>query len=181
MVARPAITVPRISGLGVVLRPFEARDVDAVRDASSDPSITDVTTVPTVADPGLAEEWLARQHERAATGVGYSFAIEADEECVGQIGLWLRERDQGRATIGYWIRPARRRRGYALGALRTLTEWAWHLPDVHRLQVHIDPTNVASLRTAEQAGYEREGLLRSCQKIGDERRDMLVHSHLRPR
>lgn len=173
------LTVPRMSARGIVLRPFEAGDADAVREASSDPAITDVTTVPTVTDPGLAEEWLIRQHERAVTGVGYSFAIEVDGECVGQIGLWLRERDQGRATIGYWIRPARRRRGHALSALQTLTEWAWHLPEVHRLQLHIDPVNDASLRTAERAGYTREGLLRSWQKIGGERRDMFVYSRLR--
>lgn len=173
------LTVPRMSARGIVLRPFAAGDADAVREASSDPAITDVTTVPTVADAGLAEEWLERQHERAATGVGYSLAIEVDGECVGQIGLWLRERDQGRATIGYWIRPSRRRRGHALSALQTLTEWAWSVPEIHRLQLHIDPVNDGSLRTAERAGYTREGLLRSWQRIGHERRDMFVYSRLR--
>lgn len=171
--------VPRLVGHGVALRPFDDSDVAAVMDAASDPSITDVTTVPTVADPGLAGEWLARQHERAATGVGYSFAIEAEEECVGQIGLWLRDLDEGRASIGYWVRPLRRGRGHALAALRTLTEWAWQHPGLHRLQLHIDPTNMASIRTAERAGYECEGLLRSWQEIGDERKDMFVYSRLR--
>jgi ribosomal-protein-alanine N-acetyltransferase len=181
MVASSGTAVPRIPGFGVVLRSFEDSDIDAVLDASTDPSITDVTTVPTVADEGLAEEWLARQHERASVGVGYSFAIEVAGECVGQIGLWLRDGDQGRATIGYWIRPMRRRTGCALRALLTLSVWSWNLPDLHRLQLHIDPMNVASIRTAERAGYQREGLLRSWQKIGDERRDMLVYSLLRPR
>lgn len=174
-----ALSVPRVQGPAVVLRPFEESDIDAVLEASFDRSITDVTTVPVVPDSGLAGEWLARQHQRAATGRGYSFAVEANEECVGQIGLWLRDRDQGRATVGYWIRPTRRGQGYALSALRTLTEWAWNLADLHRLQLHIDPTNVPSLRTAERAGYAREGLLRSWQKIGDEHRDMLVYSGLR--
>lgn len=177
--ARPVLSVPRVPGAGVLLRPFEDSDIDAVVEVSVDRSITDVTTVPRVADTRLACEWLARQHQRAATGIGYSFAIEVNEECVGQIGLWLRDRDEGRASIGYWIRPTRRGRGYALDALRTLTEWAWHLSDLHRLQLHIDPTNAPSLQTAERAGYTREGLLRSWQKIGDERRDMLVYSRLR--
>ncbi|MFJ6531381.1 GNAT family N-acetyltransferase [Microbacterium sp. NPDC091662] len=177
--APSALSVPRVPGPGIVLRPFEASDIDAVLDASFDRSITDVTTVPFAADHGLAGQWLVRQHERAAAGIGYSFAIEANEGCVGQIGLWLRDRDQGRATVGYWIRPARRGQGYAHSALRTLTEWAWHLSDLHRLQLHIDPTNVPSLRTAERAGYTREGLLHSWQKVGDERRDMLVYSRLR--
>ena len=48
-------------------------------------------------------------------GEGYSFAI-ADEVtggAIGQIGLWLRNLDHGRASTGYWVadqsrlRPAR--------------------------------------------------------------------------
>ncbi|WP_454173462.1 GNAT family N-acetyltransferase [Microbacterium maritypicum] len=83
--------------------------------------------------------------------------------------------------MGYWIRPTQRRRGYAVGALVTLTEWAWAIPDLHRLQLYIDPTNLPSRATAERAGYACEGLLRSWQTIGDERKDMLVYSQLRPR
>lgn len=181
MTAFPEVVVPRIAGDGIVLRAFESTDADAVLDASTDRSITAVTTVPATSDPDLAAEWIARQHERARTGSGYSFAIQSADECVGQIGLWLRELHEGRATIGYWIRPSRRRRGYALDALHTLSDWAWSLPNLHRLQLHIDPANRASCRTAERAGYEREGLLRSWQEIAEERRDMLVYSMIRPR
>ncbi len=72
-------------------------------------------------------------------------------------------------------------RRYALDALQTRSGWAWNLSDLHRLQLHIDPANWASCRTAERAGYEREGLLRSWQEIAEERRDMLVYSVVRPR
>ena len=48
------------------------------------------------------------------------------------------------------------------------------------MQLYIEPWNTASLRTAERAGYEREGLLRSSMGIGGRRRDMLVHAALRP-
>jgi RimJ/RimL family protein N-acetyltransferase len=39
---------------------------------------------------------------------------------------------------------------------------------------------VAEVRTAERAGYEREGLLRSHQEIGGRRRDMLLYAVVRP-
>jgi RimJ/RimL family protein N-acetyltransferase len=38
---------------------------------------------------------------------------------------------------------------------------------------------VASARTAESAGYEREGLLRSHQEIGGKRVDMLLYAKIR--
>ncbi|HEU5471281.1 MAG TPA: hypothetical protein VFV67_11555 [Actinophytocola sp.] len=37
----------------------------------------------------------------------------------------------------------------------------------------------AIIRTAEQGGYLREGLLRSHQRIGDSRRDMLLYAAIR--
>jgi len=53
------------------------------------------------------------------------------------------------------------------------------LPGIHRLELFIEPTNVASWRTAEGAGFEREELLRSWMTIGDRRRDMYVYSRTR--
>jgi RimJ/RimL family protein N-acetyltransferase len=40
--------------------------------------------------------------------------------------------------------------------------------------------NAGSIGTAERAGYEREGLLRSHQEIGGRRRDMLLYATVRP-
>ena len=42
----------------------------------------------------------------------------------------------------------------------------------------MEPWNEASIRTAERAGFRREGLLRSWQEVGAERKDMLMYSLL---
>ena len=47
-----------------------------------------------------------------------------------------------------------------------------------RIELWIEPSNVASLTVAERAGFTREGLLRSFMEIGGERRDMLMYSLL---
>ncbi|WP_298462395.1 GNAT family N-acetyltransferase [uncultured Cellulomonas sp.] len=169
------LVVPVITGPSVILRPFQTSDVEAVLDATTDPLIPLITSVPDIADSELAAAFVRRQHERATMGVGYSFAVESRAVCVGQIGLWLRDLDQGRATIGYWIRPSSRRCGHATHALGALTRWAWNLPEVHRLQLYIEPHNVGSWRAAERVGYAREGLLRSWEVVGDERRDMFMY------
>ncbi|WGM20725.1 GNAT family N-acetyltransferase [Paenarthrobacter sp. OM7] len=43
-------------------------------------------------------------------GTGYSFAIadSSSDQAVGQIGLWLKDLSQGRASIGYWVAPSHR-------------------------------------------------------------------------
>jgi ribosomal-protein-alanine N-acetyltransferase len=50
---------------------------------------------------------------------------------------------------------------------------------LHRIELYIEPWNVASVRTAERARYQREGLLRSHQEIGGRRRDMLLYAIIR--
>lgn len=172
--------MPRLSAGPVVLRGFEDRDAGLVRSVADDPLIPLITTVPTSGAPRDAIAFIERQRDRLVTGVGYSFAIaDADtDEAVGQIGLWLPEIAEGRATTGYWIGSPFRRRGYLRAALHALTTWALSLEEVKRLQLYVEPWNEGSWRAAEACGYQREGLLRSWQLVGDERKDMYVYSAL---
>ena len=75
--------------------------------------------------------------------------------------------------------PGARGRGVAAQALTALTSFAWGVPELHRVELYIEPWNVASARTAEAAGYQHEGLLRSQQAIGGRRVDMMIYSALR--
>ncbi len=171
-------SLPTLTSPLVALRPFEGRDAVLVASAAGDPLVPLITTVPASGSEEDVQAYIARQKDRLPSGVGYSFAI-ADahsDEAVGQIGLWTGEIDRGRASIGYWIGPPFRRRGYATAALRTLTRWALTLEDVHRLQLFVEPWNEASWRAAEAAGYQREGLLRRWERVGDELRDMYAYS-----
>ena len=165
----------------VRLRPFAPRDVDMVRSLSSDPytPLTGSLDGDATADQALA--WIQRQHDRLVTGAGYSFCIAdaEDDRGLGQVGLWPAEIEHGRATAGYGVAPEERGRGVAARALTALTRFAWTLPELHRIELYIEPWNVASVRTAENAGYLPEGLLRSRQVIGGRRVDMLLYATLR--
>ncbi len=152
-------------------------------DLAADPYVPLTGTLPGDADRDEALRYIQRQHERLVTGAGFSFcvALKESDGGVGQAGLWLKSIDAGRATAGYAIAPASRGMGLGGQALRALTDFAWTLPEVHRIELFIEPWNVASQRTAETAGYEREGLLRNHQEIGDRRVDMLLYAAVRPR
>ncbi|WP_344649433.1 GNAT family protein [Cryptosporangium japonicum] len=170
---------PRLEGGGVRVRPFTDRDVELIYEVSADPSITSLTAVPPAADAEAALEFIRQQHARQTEGRGYSFAIassDTDRAC-GQIGLWLDRYE--RASLGYWVAARRRGGGVASAALALVSHWCLTLPAVHRLELHIQPWNEGSRRTAERVGYRREGLLRSWQEVGGARRDMLMYSLLR--
>ena len=52
------------------------------------------------------------------------------------------------------------------------------MPGVERLELYVEPWNEGSWRAAEAAGYQREGLLRAWQRVGDARGDMYMYSIL---
>jgi RimJ/RimL family protein N-acetyltransferase len=139
-----------------------------VLDSATDPYIPLIGTLPAYATE--------------AEGAGFSFAIAGAEtgRAVGGIGLWLRELVHGRASAGYSIAPRDRGFGYAADALVALTAFGWSLPGLHRLELYIEPWNTGSIRTAERAAFQREGLLRSHQEMGGRRRDMLLYAAGRP-
>lgn len=174
----PALHLPRLVGETLTLRAFEEQDTAVVLSAAGDPLIPRITSVPAAPDPVAALAFVRRQHERASTGSGYSFAIAENRTgaALGQIGLW--PGPDGRASVGYWVGPEHRGRGVATAALRLLSRWALGSAGVHRLELYVEPWNSGSWRAAERAGYRREGLLRSWQEVGAERRDMLMYSLL---
>lgn len=179
-----ALIVPCLpAGEHYLLRPWELGDLPLVREASQDAYIPLITTVPPEYSPEAGEAFIRRQWDRAASGTGYPFIIirRHDGRPIGNIGLWLKELSAGRASVGYWLAASARGRGAAAPALRAVADWALTDLQIPRIHLYVEPWNVASQRTAEYAGFEREGLLRSWQRVGEQRRDMIVYSKIKTR
>lgn len=164
------------------LRGLTEGDVPMLVDLSSDPYLPLIGSLPGNTDRDGALGYIERQQDRLTTGAGYAFcvALAASDEAVGGAGLWLASIDQGLATAGYCIAPRHRGRRLASQALRALTTFAWTLPQVQRIQLYIEPWNMASERTAQIAGYQGEGVLRRHQVIGGKHVDMLLYATNRP-
>src|ERR1700761_1998572 len=160
------------------LRPFTLADFGAVREASGDSYIPLITTVPAAFTEDEGHRFIERQLSRAAQGTGYSFAIAdaGTDRGVGQVGLWLKDLGEGRASIGYWVVRSARGRRAAASALQALALWALDDLQVPRLELYVEPWNMASIKTAERAGFQREGLLRSWQEVGGTRKDMYMYA-----
>jgi [ribosomal protein S5]-alanine N-acetyltransferase len=164
----------------VILRAFHSSDASMVEELATDPYVPLIGSLPAHADTAAAAAWIGRQHARLAENIGFSFCIaDEQDQPLGFAGLWTRGLPGGRATAGYAVRPSARGRGIATHALKALTAFGWTLPDLHRIELYIEPDNLASRRTAEHAGYLHEGVLRQHQEIGGTRRDMCLYAVLR--
>lgn len=172
------LELPMLHGRRLLLREWRSSDVSTVQEASQDPFIPFITTVPSTSGEPEALAFIERQHDRLRTRAGYVFAIaDTSDRAVGLIGLFFSSGAAStRASIGYWIASSQRRRGYAAEALGILTSWAKLHQDLDRLELYVEPWNSSSWRAAERAGYEREGLLRAWERIDGKPCDMYMYA-----
>jgi ribosomal-protein-alanine N-acetyltransferase len=165
----PALTwpVPLPQWGPVRLRPFAESDLDLVAELAADPYVPLIGSVPAVFSEAEGLAYLERQRQRLTDGTGWSFAIAEleSDRAVGSAGLWWQEGRRARA--GYTVAPSARGRGYAKAGLRALTAFAWTQPDIERVELFIEPTNLASISVARSCGYREEGLL--SHQTGDRR------------
>jgi RimJ/RimL family protein N-acetyltransferase len=141
----------------------------------------DRTALPPVC-PGTAGElagWLAEtvhRHRLDDHGVHLVMVESGTGEIVGSIGLRDADREAGTCEIGYGVSAGRRGRGYATAAARAVGRWALTEGGMRRVQLHARVDNVASLRAAERAGFQREGILRMAEWEDGKAYDLAVLS-----
>lgn len=150
------MTLPTLSGPGIVLRPLEISDAEALFAAHGDAETHHYWSAPAHRDVAETrrniEETLALSHARA-------WAItEAGGEALGRVGLFP-VRD-GVGELGIIMRRDATGRGLASKAIRLVEEYAFGELGLHRLAADVDPDNNASLSLFLRAGFQREGLLR---------------------
>ena len=75
-----------------------------------------------------------------------------DGEPIGGTGM-LRRVGDGGVEIGYWIHVDHTGNGYATELTEALTDAAFRIDGIERVEIHHDKANVASGRVPEKAGF----------------------------
>ena len=158
----------------VALRGWRDTDVPAIAAMMDEPEIARYTRAPSPYRERDAIQWRAlhptmmRRHEELPLAV----VDAAGGDLLGSISLRLR--GDARGELGYLVAAHARRRGVGTRALRLLARWAFEQHGMERLELLVQPSNVASLAMAERVGFRREGLLRSHSVMRGERVDMVM-------
>ena len=109
---------------------------------------------------------------------GYSFlTFSRRENCiVGGIGLTQVRRGVAQTgVVGYWVGQPFGGQGYTTEATRLLLEFAFDHLGLHRVEAACLPSNQASIRVLEKAGFRREGYARAYLRIAGEWADHLLY------
>lgn len=149
-----------IEAAPLVLRPWELADRDAMAAAVGESTEHLRPWMPWVAFEPLSKaarteliEDFGRSWE---TEEAFVYGLFVAGKPVGGCGLHKRV-GAGGLEIGYWVHPAWVGRGLASTAARALTEAAFELPEIERVEVRHDKANAASRRIPEKLGFELSG------------------------
>jgi RimJ/RimL family protein N-acetyltransferase len=149
----------------VALRFFVDDDVPAIAAACAEAEIArwlDQIPQPYTEADARAYVDLCRASWREGTMSTFAITDAATGELLGSVGVrHLSGLEEGTSEVGYWVKREARGRGVATHALRLVCGWAVEQPGIARLQLRADVENRPSQRVAENAGFRREGVLRS--------------------
>jgi len=179
-------TLPSVEGEGVNLRPPQMADFEewtALRSASRDFL---VPWEPTWPADDLARASFRRRLKRYAedwrTDQSYAFFIFRKEDNVLVGGLTLASVRRGVAqagSLGYWMGAPFVRRGHMTAAVKAVLSFTFSTLRLHRVEAACIPTNTASIRLLERAGFTREGYARQYLCINGTWQDHLLFARLR--
>lgn len=107
----------------------------------------------------------AREMENGTAWPFFIFAGE-DQTLVGAATLSnVRRGVAETGTLGYWIGQPFAGRGHATAGVRTVVAHAFGALRLHRVEAACLPSNIASRRVLEKAGFRKEGEARAYLKI----------------
>lgn len=127
-----------------------------------------------------AQWYIAQQVLNWNDGSAYYFMAYDAEGAAGIGFLNSFNRIHRFANLGYWIRSDRTGRGYATATTRLLARFGFESLGLHRIEIVVDPQNIASQRVAEKAGAVREGILRNRLLYDEGPRDAVMFSIIPP-
>jgi RimJ/RimL family protein N-acetyltransferase len=177
-IPRPEST--ELTAAAMVLRPWRADDAPAMHDAVRESMQSLATWLPWChPDYGLvdAQARIDACHAGWAQGELFSFATLDDEgRLLGSVGLSQVNRLHRSANAGYWLRTSAQGHGWASRALARVARFGFEQLGLIRVEIVAEPGNVASRRTAEQAGARFEVIARNKIWSRDRPADAAVYS-----
>jgi RimJ/RimL family protein N-acetyltransferase len=158
----PWLTVPTLSGEGLVLRAMTQADVPRIVEACSDERTQHwLGRLPHPYSAQSALTYLHAQRESRATDAGVSWAVTepGDDRLVAAISFFDHTRGL-EAEIGYWAHPEARGRGVTSRALRLVTAYCFDELGLEKVNIAHAVDNEASRHVIESCGFREYGVER---------------------
>ena len=91
----------------------------------------------------------------------YGLFDSTDHAVIGGVGMHARIGAAAR-EIGYWVRVDRTSQGFATESAAAMTRIGFELLNLHRIEIHCDPRNLASAAVPRKLGYANQVTMQAC-------------------
>jgi len=154
--------VPILETSRLCIRCLRMEDAPAMLDILSDEETVRFWGRPMMTELAQAETYTRENLEWMEDGHCLYWGLEekASNRMIGTCTLFRLDSDNRRGEIGYLLNRAYWRQGLMSEALECVIAYAFGELKLHRLEADTDPDNIASIRTLERFGFQREGLFR---------------------
>ena len=163
------------SSVNVTLRAIEPEDLDLLYQIENDQQLWHVGATNVPYSRYTLHDYIATSSDDIYADRQVRLIVEidsqgenADHETVGICDIVRFEPQHLRAEAGIVIMKPYRQQGYALAALQQLAQYALRILHLHQLYAVVAADNAAALALFQQAGYERQGVLREWLQRGHE-------------
>ena len=146
----------------LTLRPWHPDDADDVQTIMAEPAMHAFLPLPDPYTRADAEAFVTDLGVRGRQdGISLPSALVQTDtgRLIGAAELQLPGARRLSGEIGYWVAVAARGRGYSAEASRALADWGF-AHGLHRAEIYCAVGNLASAKTALNAGFRLEGVLR---------------------
>lgn len=133
------------------------------------------------ASPPQVAAFLRRARGSFDLGKDFCFGVFSrdDGRLVGGVAAHVSDASVGRCAMEVWVRASASRAGVANEALVALSTMLFEVAAAQRLELLIEPNNVASRALASGLGFRKEGLFRGMLRRSDRVRDLVFYAMLR--
>ncbi len=115
-----------------------------------------------------------RNAARCGEMIVYAIRLDAEQPIIGTVSLHARI-GAGALEIGYWIARSHERRGFAKEAAAAMLHIGFVCLALHRMEIHTDPANLASIGVARSNGLREHAVVRNCVlSASSSRRDSVI-------
>jgi ribosomal-protein-alanine N-acetyltransferase len=116
----------------------------------------------------------------ANEAVMWAISLKEDpKKLIGTICLWHFQKEHFRGETGYMLHPLHWRKGIMKEALIKILDYGFNALNLHSVEAHISPENIASATLLERTGFVREAYFKESFHFRGKFLDTAVYSKLK--
>ncbi|RDI38508.1 GNAT family N-acetyltransferase [Falsibacillus pallidus] len=160
---------PLLQSDRLILKRATESDIESILAILSEKDVvryTGLEPYETLADAKTELDWYERLIQEK-TGIRWAIFLKGEERMIGSCGYKNYAAAHARAEIGYELNKSFWGRGIMSEALQAVVHFGFTSMNLHRIEAEVDTRNAASSHLLRKFGFVDEGILRDCEKEGD--------------